>query len=269
MIAETNYSNYRTFLQSRYEEMKVLKPAFSARYFARKAGIASISYFRMVVTGERRLSAEYAKKIAKGLSLSQDETKFLLKSVELDNTHDPALKDKLASEIQILIRHLSKNIQTLNASHVEILSDLINLKLYLLAQNHQFKADSRWIEKRFKNELSLDEIEKRMGVLLHSGLWKLESGKVKILAPVVRTGDFLEEKHLAKTHLNILTAAQKAINIQSSHRRIFGGRTFLFDKKKMKEVSKRIEEFKSQLEAEFEDLEAEEVYELHISFFEL
>lgn len=269
MSDEMIYSSYRAFLNSKYQSLKASKPSFSARFFARKAEIASTSYFRMVVKGERKLSPEYAQKFAKGLSLSATETKLLLKMVTLEQTEDPSSREKLLKEIQKLVRINRTSAHTMNASHVEVLSDLINLKLYLLPQSKKFKIDPHWIEKRFQGQLSLKEVEERISLLLKVGLWKIQDGKIQTLAPVLRTGNCLEESYLAETHVRLLQAAQKSIRSQPHQNRILGGRTFLFDKGRMAEVSKKIEEFKSELEAEFEDLNSENVYELHISFFEL
>jgi uncharacterized protein (TIGR02147 family) len=269
MLNESAYANYQTFLRHRYNALKATKPSFSARFFAKKAGIASFSYFRMVVTGERKLSSEYAKKFARGLSLSGDETKLLLKLVDLEHADTQPQRSRLLKDIESLVRLLEKDVQTLSFSHVEILSDLTNLKLYLLAQSKQFRPDPHWILKRFGNELNPAEIPKRIALLLKSGLWKLEGDKITTLAPVVKTGDCLQEKSLAQTHVHILEAAKNSIQKQSPQNRILGGRSFLFDKKRLPEVAQRIEKFKAELETEFEDLNAESVYECHLSFFEL
>lgn len=268
MQSPNTMSNYCSFLKERYDTLKLTKPAFSARFFAKKAGISSFSYFRMVTSGQRKLSPLYAQKFAKGLSLSNTETKYLLKMVELEHNADQVTRQKILRDLAAFKRRFAPE-ELLISNHVEILSDLSNLKIYLLSQSTTFQNKPQWIHRKLKGTLPLSEVENRIKKLVTSGLWKNENGKVQALAPVVRTGDSLNEIHLAQTHSNILDAAKASIKTQSASQRVLGARTFLFDKKRIKEVAARIEEFKADLESEFEDLNSEDVYELQLSFFEL
>jgi uncharacterized protein (TIGR02147 family) len=263
--------NYRSFLADRYRLLKATKPNISARAFARKAGIASPSYFGLVIQGKRKLSVDYADKFALGLGLSREETEWLRLAVRFEHAKTPAERNALAAT---LARHRLR--QTLEASitpnQVRLLADLKTLKLYLLAQCRSFQLDLRWIRCRFNRGLPPEEISQRIEHLLTSGLWRREGkgGKgVTTVAPRVRTGDELAEADLAMTHKNILEAAKRSVDDHTSSERVLGGRTFLFDPKRLPEVKERVEAFKRDLEAEFEDLSADRAYQLSVAFFEL
>ena len=63
------YDNYRFFLRDFFEEQKKLRPTFSHRYFARKAGFATSSFCAHVIEGKRNLTLKSLKKVAKGLAI--------------------------------------------------------------------------------------------------------------------------------------------------------------------------------------------------------
>jgi len=263
-----DYENYREFLLERYQFLKATKSGFSARFFARKAGVSSPSYFNLVIKGERTLSIEYADKFAKGLSLNADEKKCLKTALRLEKEKSPTEREKLLYDLERLKKKIRETCVISN-SHVEILSDLINLKLYLLAQSHQFQFNARWILAHFNRQIGAEELEQRINLLINSGLWKISEGNVQTLAPIIKTGDYLLEKSLMQTHFNLLEFQKKQLKEKNAQERIFGGRTFLVDRSNISRIEKRINQFKEELECEFEDLNATSVYQLHVSFFEL
>ena len=60
-----DYDDYRRFLEDYFEEQKSLKPVFSHRFFAAKAGFSSSSYCLNVIRGRFNLSIKSIDKLAK------------------------------------------------------------------------------------------------------------------------------------------------------------------------------------------------------------
>lgn len=263
-----NYESWRAFLSERFHYMKAVKPNFSARYFAKKAGIGSPSYFHLVVSGRRRLSIDYAERFATGLDLDPLQTKCLLTSVALETCRDNKRRATLLRNLETLRKRSSRS-QNVSPSHVHILSDPINLKLYLLAQSRAFQMTPGWLRRQLPRGEKDSSVRERIALLLDSGLWVREGDMVRTMAPTIRTGDSLDGAGLTKMHENLLSAASRALTEQNSDRRIVGSRTFLCDPALIKRVQERIEAFKQDIEAEFEYLEGTQVYQLHLSFFEL
>ncbi len=261
------HPSWREFLRDRYQTLKATKPKFSARWLARKSGLRSPSYFQLVIEGERQPSAEALAKFALGLGLSKYETECLVTAGTLEAETDPATRRRLADKLARLAARPAAAPE-MAARHVAILAEPLNLKLYLLAQHTGFKLEPRWLLARLPERAATD-LEKRLALLLDSGLWLRTKRGVQTLAPTIRTGDALAARDLERTHENLLAAASRAVTTQAAGRRIVGGRTFLFDPRRMAEVEARIEAFKQELEAEFETLASDRVYQLHLSFFEL
>ncbi len=70
------YDNYRFFLRDYFHEQKSLKDTFSHRFFARKAGFASSSFFSHVIDGKRGLTEKSLSKMLKGLGLRGKKATF-------------------------------------------------------------------------------------------------------------------------------------------------------------------------------------------------
>lgn len=77
------FLNYRSFLRE-YTDFLRGQKQYTHQSFAKKAGFGSISYLRMVMAGERSLSAEAAKRVAKALGLRDTETKFFLAMIRFN-----------------------------------------------------------------------------------------------------------------------------------------------------------------------------------------
>ncbi len=263
------FQDYRTFFKARYEWLKNTKPAFSARYFARRAGIRSPSYFFMVVNGTRSLSRDMAIKFANGLDLDPKERDFLMLLVELDKGTSETRKYEILEELERIRQAQDAEFEMMSFDHLDILADPINMRLYTLVKSKKFKFNVNWLQKAMNNRLSNEELDKRIETLIKSGLWKIENGLVKAVAPYLASGDNLTHLALKKAHLELFEAGKKALISQKGTDRIVSGRSFLFDRAKMPEVIKAFNQFKQEIETQFTSPNSQEVFQLHMSFFEL
>jgi len=71
-----DYTDFREFLREKFEECKKSNPAFSYRYFSKKAGLKSTNFLKLVIKGESNLSVETIHKFAAAFSLGKMETKY-------------------------------------------------------------------------------------------------------------------------------------------------------------------------------------------------
>lgn len=262
------HQNYLEFLRDRLALLKGMGKPYSARRLAQLAGYSSPSYFRMVITGQRALTLDAAKRFCAALKLSGIERDFLLCCVELERAHNEKERVKLIAKKDALKR-ASVPASQLSFSHGAILSDPVNLKLYLLAQSNEFRLDLKWIVSKFYGKLTERAIQDRVELLLKENLWKEIDGKITALAPILESGSEVSDRYLYESHTRFMKLARSALENKNSQERVVGARTFLFDPARMSELKQRINQIKAQLEAEFECLDSSRVYQCHISFFEI
>ncbi len=260
------HNDYRAFLGARFVRLKAVKPQASARWLAQRSGVSSASYFGLVVKGRRNLSLDYAERFAVGLELSDFERDCLVTAVRFDQENRPRERGRLAEKLAKL-KSSCADAPLMGPDQAQILSDPLNLKLYLLAQSKAFRFSAKWLRRQMPSILTEKDLDHRVEDLLRAGLWEIEGDGIKVLAPKIRTGDAAVA--LEQTHKNLLAEVEHALFTQSHERRVLGGRTFLFDPRRLAEVARRIDAFKRDLEAEFESLDSVSAYQLHIAFFDL
>ena len=70
------YDDYRAFLRDFYASKKGQKRGFSLRAFSRKAGLTSSNYLKLVMDGDRNLSASMAERFADACGLREREQAY-------------------------------------------------------------------------------------------------------------------------------------------------------------------------------------------------
>ena len=88
MIDIFTYQDYRKYLRDYYVEEKKKNPAFSFRYFARRAELPSFNYLKLVMDAKRNLSSHYAKRFIKGLKLKGPEAEYFETLVQINQSRD-------------------------------------------------------------------------------------------------------------------------------------------------------------------------------------
>lgn len=256
------FADYRDFLRERYGLLKAANPKLSCRGFARKAGIASPAYFNMVVSAQRQLTLDSARKVAKGLRLPLHEQECLYATVELERATEGEGRRRL---FNALTRLRKRRPRPMTADHLEILSDPANVKLYLLAQSRAFRLDASWLE---KHGFTPPDAEVRIERFFKSGLWELDGERVVTKAPVLESGDRAAGLHLRGFHEALLALAARALD-EPPDERVFGSRTLLVDPARLPAAKASIDKFRAAFDAEFDDPAADSVYALHVTFFAL
>jgi uncharacterized protein (TIGR02147 family) len=71
-----DYTDYRVFLADYYAEQKRKNPAFSYRYFARRAAVSSSGLYKEIIDGKRGLSRALISRFAQAMKLSRRESEY-------------------------------------------------------------------------------------------------------------------------------------------------------------------------------------------------
>src|SRR5258706_11898436 len=96
------YDNYRSFLRDHYQEKKRQSKSYSFRYFAKKAGLDSPNYYKLVMDGQRNLTHRNIRKFSKGLGLSDRETLFFENLVLQNQSKEPEEKEFYTKNLELV-----------------------------------------------------------------------------------------------------------------------------------------------------------------------
>src|SRR3954468_669767 len=83
-----NYQDFRSFLRDFYKERRLKDRKFSIRFFARRAGLRSQNYLKVVMDGRRSLTSRNMPKFVKGLGLDTSQAEYFEALVNLNQARD-------------------------------------------------------------------------------------------------------------------------------------------------------------------------------------
>ena len=71
-----DYTDYRLYLRDYYEEQKTKNPAFSYRYFAKKAGFNSSGLYKDIVDGRTGITRSLILRFATAMKLMPKQQEY-------------------------------------------------------------------------------------------------------------------------------------------------------------------------------------------------
>ena len=83
-----SYQDYRDFLRDFYLQRRQVDRKFSIRFFARRAGLKSENYLKVVMDGRRNLTTRNLPKFVKGLGLGPSQAEYFEALVNLNQARD-------------------------------------------------------------------------------------------------------------------------------------------------------------------------------------
>ena len=114
------YSDYRAFLRDYYRARKAAGRGFSYRSFSRRAELRSPNYLKLVIDGERNLSADMAKRFASACGLQGDEERYFMDLVARNVEREPTATHISVRLGEAGLRLLQERMQRLHAELVEL-----------------------------------------------------------------------------------------------------------------------------------------------------
>lgn len=178
------YTDYRVFLKDFYEFKRRatkgdLRP-YSYATFAAAADIKSPNYLKLIIEGQRNLSADMAKKFARALGLDKNDSEEFLALVDYSQALDPLERNrflKTLSDIRVKQQLKSGEIK---AETWEKVPSWVSWVLYAMADQKGVRAEkSEELAALMRRNVKLDDLRKSLDRLLSSGeLIKQESGEL-------------------------------------------------------------------------------------------
>src|SRR5690606_13219328 len=125
-----SYLDFREFLRDYYQKRRKKDRKFSIRFFARRAGLKSQNYLKVVMDGQRSLTPRNVPKFVKGLNLSPLEAEYFEALVNLNQAQDSFEKENFRKRLQ----HLQKKNATVTleaeGKQLEIFRSWHNIVIY-------------------------------------------------------------------------------------------------------------------------------------------
>lgn len=268
MVKVYEYSNYRSFLSARYEELKVEQPGFTYRKLAKVCGFKSPGFYHLIVSGKRNLTNAAAQKLAKGLGLEHKETIYFCSLVKFNQS--TSLEERAEAAKKILELKQIQSVFSIGPELMDYYKNWYYPVIREMVRLNDFQELGRWIVDCLQEQISVFQAREALESLENMGFLKRENGKLKQSHAHVKTPDEAPSILMANFHYQMIKfAAESIANIHHTQRDI-SGLTLTVSKSMLPEMKKLIADFRASfIKLASQSSEHDSVYQVNVQLFPL
>jgi uncharacterized protein (TIGR02147 family) len=263
----SEFTDYRVYLQTIYAKAKSNLPSYSYIKFAVDLGFGSTNMLRLIIIGDRSITAKTAQKLANALDLHGDERKYFVKLIEFDHEKDATARDQLIDSVLKYRNRIAP--EALDETQLKYFSEWYNPVVREMVGMDDFQPDPDWIRQRLNFPLHLSEIKKSLEVLEEIGFINKDSktGKYKRSKARIHTPFEVDSLAIVRFHQKMIEMGKESITRISEKEREINALTANIPAEALPLLREKI----TQLMDEMENLESEtkggRVYQLNIQLF--
>ena len=218
------YFDYRSFLRDAYTDLKERQPGFSFRWFARRAGMTSPNFLKLVMDGKRNLTADSTGRFAAALGLSSQETEFFRELVGFNQAKSAADKNRHFERIGAYRQH--RAVCALERHQFEYLSRWWYPAIRELVACEGFVEDEEWIGQRLVPPISPAQARQALDLLLALGFLERDGdGRLRQREQLLSTGPEVRSLAVGNFHRQMMERAAASIELVERELRDISGVT--------------------------------------------
>ena len=263
------YLDYRAFLRDYYNARKAKARGFSYRSFARRAGLKSPNYLKLVIDGERNLSGTMAERFGATCGLSDDELRYFSDLVAFNQAEAVSERNKYYARLTGFQRY--RQAHRLDVTHAAYYSTWYMPAIRELVLREDFREDPEWLAQELVPAITRAEATQALETLFDLGLLvRGADGKITQADPLLSTGPETRGLHIANYHRGMMQRAVESIDLVPAAERDISSLTLCVGKNGLRAFKERIQRFRKEL-LELSALEddPEQVVQLNFQLFPL
>ena len=239
------YIDYRAYLRDYFAHRKRTS-VFSYRLFSRKAGLGSPNYLKLVIDGDRNLSAKMAQRFAAACGLPEARQRYFALLVRFDQARTLQEREKAYGALRRLRG-------TRRADTVEAALETYHSVWYLpaireLVASPAFEDDPRWVARQLVPPVSVTEARAALRTLRTLGMIERdERGRVRQATPTVTTGPEVRSRQIAEFHFAMIDHAKSSITRLPAAERDISALTLCLGEHGFGLVKRAIQRFRREL----------------------
>jgi uncharacterized protein (TIGR02147 family) len=261
------YLDYRRYLADYYQAKKAR--GFSYRAFSRAAGLGAPNYLKLVVDGQRNLTAAMAARFAAACGLSGESADYFTQLVEFNQARSVEQRNRCYARLVAFGRY--RRSHKLEVAQAAYHSSWYTPAIRELAVSPQFREDPEWLADVLWPKIRPLEARQALDTLIELGLLERDPhGRLRQNAPVVSTGPETLGLHIANYHAEMMRRATAAMELVPAASRDVSALTFCVGPAGLAKLKQRIKEIRREL-IELVEAESErtQVVQLNLQLFPL
>jgi uncharacterized protein (TIGR02147 family) len=261
------YLDYRRYLADYYRSKK--SKGFSYRAFSRAAGLGAPNYLKLVIGGQRNLTAAMAERFASACGLSGEAAAYFTQLVAFNQARSREQRNQSYARLVAFSRY--RRGHKLDLAQAAYHSTWYAPAIRELAASAQFRDDPEWIAEQLWPKIKPSEAKQGLETLLELGLLERDPhGRLRQTTPVVSTGPETLGMHITNYHAEMMRRATAAMELVPAASRDISALTFCVGPTGLQKLKQRIQEIRREL---IELVEAEpdrnQVLQLNLQLFPL
>jgi uncharacterized protein (TIGR02147 family) len=219
-----DYTDYRQYLCDYYKEQKVKNPAFSYRYFARRAGFNSSGLYKDIVEGRTGITRSLILRFAMAMKLSKKQEEYFEIMVYFNDAK--SIEEKKVYFERLIRYHNSKAFR-IDASQYEYYSKWYYIAVRELLAIGNFSDDYSEIARALNPSITLEQARKAIDILKKLRLIRKEkNGYYKVVERILTTGSEVKSLAIAQFQKTMMDLANEAIDRHPARHRNISSITF-------------------------------------------
>jgi uncharacterized protein (TIGR02147 family) len=268
MIDIFDYSDYRKFI-SDYQQMKnALNSAFSFRYYAKKAGINSSSFYPQIVKGIRNLTKTTIIKTCIAFKLSDQQAEYFENLVFFNQAK--TIKEKNIYFERLIEKQKLRNVKKIKEEQYEYFSAWYHCIIREAIVFVKFDGDYGHLARFVHPQITEKQAKESVQLLLRLGFVKKEGDRYVQSEPLLATqgtSDF-QIHQLVSFQIAMLKMAIEAYDRWKQEKRLTSATTFSFSHKNYPQFIDILRDCRSRMmKLAMEDEHPDQVYMLSMNFF--
>jgi len=266
------YGDYRTYLSDFYRREKTRAPGFSHRSFARRAGLASPNYLKLVIDGSRPVTEKNLSAFLRGLKLSGPQSEYFRILVSMKESRDDKEKVALLERLlKMRVRYSGDPLQ-LDKDRWEILRSWHHWAIREMVLLKDFQPDPTWIAVKLGRKITPAQAKESLEVLERLEFLRVdpESGRLRQSDPMITTSDEISNlivRHIQRqfVELGLVSLFHDPVDVRE-----ISGVTLALRQDQIPVFKKMLKDFRRELNRQFSDSSetgADHVYHLETMFF--
>ncbi|HUI92417.1 MAG TPA: TIGR02147 family protein [Chitinivibrionales bacterium] len=267
-ISIYDYTDYRLYLREYYEEQKTKNPAFSYRYFARKAGFNSSGLYKDIVDGRTGITRSLILRFAIAMKLSPKQQEYFETMVYFNEAK--TVEEKKLYFERLMKYHNSKAFRV-DASQYEYYSRWYYIAVRELLAIGNFKDDYAAIAQALNPTIRQEHAKKAIEVLKKLGLiQKNKLGYYKAVEKILTTGPEIKSLSIANFQKNMMDMAKEALDRHPAEHRNISTVTFSVSQQTYNDIKAELDACRKRILGMVERSENEDrVCQLNMQLFPL
>lgn len=241
-----DHLDHRDLLRALFADRKLNGRGFSHRAFARRAGLTSTNYLKLVMDGKRNLSAEMAIKFATGFGLARDEAAYFCDLVAYNNATTATERTRAFERLSRFRQR--RQVHQLDAEQARYHETWYLPAIRELVSSPAFRDDPKWIARQLLPRISTAQAQAALRTLLTLGLLtRDDDGRLRQADALVSTASGPLGHHVVNYHRMMMERAADALDRVTRNEREISSVTLCVSEDALLALKQRIEEFRNEL----------------------